>query len=54
MRWRAVQRAGADRADPLRDPGDRITPVNISKEKVSGVIAGTTYRWGGGRAATSN
>ncbi len=28
----------------------RINPINISQEKVSGVIAGTTFRWGGGRA----
>ncbi len=28
----------------------RINPINISKEKVSGIIAATTVRWGGGRA----
>ena len=27
-----------------------IEPINISKEKVSGIIAGTTVRFGGGRA----
>ena len=27
----------------------RTNPVNISQEKVSGVVAGTSYRWGGGR-----
>ena len=27
-----------------------VNPINISKEKVTGVIAATTFRWGGGRA----
>jgi outer membrane receptor protein involved in Fe transport len=27
-----------------------INPINVSREKVSGVIAGTTFRFGGGRA----
>lgn len=27
----------------------RTNPVNISTERVAGVIAGTSYRWGGGR-----
>jgi outer membrane receptor protein involved in Fe transport len=27
----------------------RINPINISQEKVTGIIAGTTFRWGGGR-----
>jgi outer membrane receptor protein involved in Fe transport len=27
-----------------------INPVNISKENVSGIVAGTTFRFGGGRA----
>lgn len=27
----------------------RTNPVNISKERVAGIVAGTSFRWGGGR-----
>lgn len=26
-----------------------INPINVSKEQVAGIVAGTTFRWGGGR-----
>jgi outer membrane receptor protein involved in Fe transport len=44
-----IEREPADSSDPDAIDVVHINPINISKEKVSGIIAGTTWRWGGGR-----
>ncbi|MEO8160773.1 MAG: TonB-dependent receptor, partial [Arenimonas sp.] len=44
-----VERNGPNAPIPYAITLIHTSPVNITSEKVAGIIAGTTYRWGGGR-----
>jgi outer membrane receptor protein involved in Fe transport len=45
-----IERLGPDAFQPNLLVGVEIAPINVSREQVSGILAGTTFRWGGERA----
>ncbi len=45
----AIQRAPATGPVPYNLLGITVSPINVSKENVSGILASATYRWDAGR-----